>query len=295
MSHSNSNQFQERADFTWSDDSIRFINTPSSSARKTFFYVQETGYFLTAHPYFTERVNLNSFLIIYTISGKGFLKYRNNSYELLPGTTTFINCMEHHYYECPKESSWEFLWVHFNGTAARGYYEEFIKNDFRIAEDPDPFFTERTLRRILSLTQKKDLHSEIIISSLITELLTHLLIVNSSENLSLGFMPDYIKKILKKIDQCFQDTLSLDTLSDEFGISKFHMSREFKRYIGTTPNEYIILARINHAKELLKYTDKTVEEITFSCGFHNVSHFINQFKKHEKSTPLQYRKEWGAH
>lgn len=293
MTQSSNNQYLERADYTWSEDSIRFINTPTMSARKTFFYVQEVGYFQTKPPYFTERENLNSFLIFYTISGAGLLKYHEQTYYLMPGSAVLLNCMNHHYYECIKDQNWEFLWLHFNGSTALGYYEEFIKSGFRVSYDQDQFFMERTMRRILSLTQKKDIHSEIIVSNLITELLTHLLIINSSENLGIGFMPDYLKKILKKIEQQFQEPIKLDLLSSEFGISKYHLSREFKRYIGTTINEYIIITRLNHAKELLKYTDKTVEEIAYSSGFHHVSHFINLFKSHEKSTPLQYRKEWG--
>lgn len=293
MKHTEAKQYLERLDLTWSEDSIRFINTPSPSARQTFFYVQEVGYFQTSPPYFTERENLNSFLIIYTLSGKGLLKYHDRTFHLLPGSTAFIHCMDHHYYECLSGQEWEFLWLHFNGSSALGYYSEFIKNDFRILMDLDPFFMESTMRRILSLTQKKDIHSEIIVSSLIVEILTQLLIQNSSQNLMLGFMPAYLKDILKEIDNHFQEPLNLDYLSNKFSISKYHLSREFKRYIGTPLNEYIILTRLNHAKELLKYSDLTVEEIAFSCGFHQVTHFINLFKKREKLTPLRFRKEWG--
>ena len=287
------NQYLERADYTWSQDSIRFINTPTMSARQTFFYVQEVGYFRTSPPYFTERANLNSFLLFYTLSGKGLLKYLDRTYHLLPGSVCFINCMNHHYYECLQGQPWEFLWLHFNGSTALGYYEEFIKSDFRILTDMDSFFMESTLRRILSLTQKKDLHSEILVSSLITEILTQVLIRNSSKNLGLGFMPAYLKNVVKKIENQFREPLSLDDFSREFGVSKYHLSREFKRYMGTTLNEYLILARLNHAKELLKYSPMTVEQIAYACGFHHVSHFINLFKKHEKTTPFQYRKEWG--
>ena len=111
---------------TWSDDSIRFINTATPRARQTFFYVQEVGDFCTSSPYFTERENLNSFLIIYTLHGKGLLKYRGEQYTLHPGTTAYINCMEHHHYECLQNQNWEFLWIHFNGSSALGYYEEFF-------------------------------------------------------------------------------------------------------------------------------------------------------------------------
>lgn len=294
MGFQSKHTYLERADYTWSEDSIRFINTPTVTARQIFFYVQEAGYFRTSPPYFTERANLNSFLLFYTISGKGMLKYQGRTYHLLPGSSALINCMHHHYYECLSGQEWEFLWLHFNGSTALGYYEEFIKNGFRILNDMDPFFMESTMRRILSLTQKKDLHSETLVSSLIVELLTHLLIANSTENLGLGFMPDYLKNVLKKIENQFREPLSLDLLSAEFGVSKYHLSREFKRYMGTPLNEYLIITRLNHAKELLKYAfDLTVEEIAYTCGFHHVSHFINLFKKHEKMTPLQFRREWG--
>ena len=285
--------YLERADYSWSDDSIRYINTPTISARQSYFFVQEVGYFRTVAPYFTERANLNSFLIIYTISGKGLLKYQGSNHYLRPGNVILINCMERHYYECLSGQEWEFLWLHFNGPAALGYYEEFSKNNFHVLQKQDTFFMESTMRRILSLTIKKDLHSEIVVSKLITDILTQLLIENSTENMGLGVIPDYIRKALKEIEIHFCEPLNLDSLSKQLGISKFHFAREFKKYIGITPNEYLTLIRINHSKELLKYSRLTVEEIAVKCGFNYPSHFINQFKKLEESTPLQYRKAWN--
>lgn len=292
MADISSSQFKEKADYSWSEDSIRFINTASATARQIFFYVQEAGYFKTFSPYFTERENLHSFLIIYTLRGKGMLKYRGQTCYLLPGSLTYINCMDYHYYECLNNQSWEFLWLHFNGSSALGYYEEFLKNGFRILQADDPFFIEGHLRRILSTAMRKNIDSEIIISSLIVEVLSHILIQNSSENLSLGFMPEYIKSVVKWIDRHFQEDISLEELAGMARLSKYHFLREFKRYMGLTPNEYVIVSRINYAKELLKYSDLSVEQIAFSTGFHNVSHFINQFSRHEKTTPLKYRKEW---
>lgn len=165
----NTHSLLERADYSWSSDSIRLINTPTAAARRTFFYVQEVGCFRTFPPYFTERANLDSFLVIYTISGKGRLRYNEQEYHFLPRTAALINCMERHLYECLSGQEWEFLWLHFNGIGALGYYEEFIRSGFRILACSDTFFMESTMRRILSLTQRKDLRSEIIISSLIVQ------------------------------------------------------------------------------------------------------------------------------
>lgn len=62
--------------------------------------------------------------------------------------------------------------------------------------------------------------------------------------------------------------------------------------MGVTVNEYVVLTRIAHAKELLKYSDLSVNEITFEVGMNNVTHFINLFKAREQMTPLAYRKIW---
>lgn len=65
----------ERGAHVWSDDSIRMILTPSRTAKSLYLYTQEVGYFKTEYPYYSERQNLNSFLIIYTVSGQGSLDY----------------------------------------------------------------------------------------------------------------------------------------------------------------------------------------------------------------------------
>ena len=252
-------QYWETADRSWSEDSVWLSNTPASSARQTFFYVQEVGYFHTVPPYYTKRANLNSFLVFCTLSGTGYLDCRGKTYVLGAGTVALVNCMEYHHYRCAPGDHWEFLWLHFNGPTALGYYEVFTQNGFHICQTQEPEFVQDTMRKILTLTQSKVRHSEILVSGLITELLTHLLILNSTDDLEPGIIPGYLKKVLKKIDNYFQESLCLDGLSQEFGVSKYHLSREFKRCTGTTVNEYLTVTRLNHAKELLKYTAKTVE------------------------------------
>lgn len=287
-------EYLERASYTWSEDSIRLINTPSQTVRQKFFYVQEVGHFKTSPPYFTERQNLNSYLIVYTLSGKGILKYNRQKYMVYPGQAFYIDCIPHHWYSCAEKCGWEILWLHFNGTTAGGYYDEFIKNQFSIIKFDDTFLIESTMRRILSQTLKKDIHSEIISSNLIVNLLTELIIKNNDKGLSLSFMPDYIKTTLKELEKHFLEPFSLETLAASIGVSKYHLSREFKKYIGTTLNEYVITLRLNYAKELLRYSQSSVGDIAFSCGFNQVSHFINLFKVREGMTPLHYRKEWEA-
>lgn len=284
--------YLERASYDWSNDSIRHINTPGKTARQLFFYVQEIGYFKTHPPYFTERANLDSYLIIFTISGTGELFYNGQEYSLTPNTLCYLNCNEHHLYRCAKDSNWEFLWLHFKGSTARGYYEEFAHNGFHILLPHKPDFIEDTLKQLLYTIKKREVHSELLASKLITDLLTEILLHNTDTGERLPHIPKTVSDIMQQIEHHFADALTLDDLAKISHLSKYHMEREFKKYTGTSIHEYLILTRINHAKELLQYSDKTIEEISFSCGMSNVSHFIRLFKKHEKLTPLQYRKKW---
>lgn len=284
--------YVERANKNWSEDSIRLILTPGAVARSIFYYIQETGYFKTSYPYFTERANLNSFLLIYTISGKGYLKVRNRSYELEEGTCCFINCMDYHYYETGRKEDWEFLWLHFNGANALGYYEEYCKDGCEVLKIQEKFLVESTMRRLISINQKKAPFTEALTSNLIINILTELLIQKSSHNSQSILIPEYIKETMKYIDKNFHSPLSLGLLAKNANVSKYYLSREFKYYTAVPVNEYIILSRLSYAKELLKYTEDSINEITFKAGFNHVSHFINLFKARENMTPLAFRREW---
>jgi AraC-like DNA-binding protein len=284
--------YMERAEYAWSQDSVRLIATPSAAAKASFFYVQEAGYFKTQPEYFTERSHLNSYLTVFTLSGKGYLKYRDKSYTLLPGQAFFIDCMEHHFYETDKEDLWEMLWVHFNGATSRGYFEQYIRNKVPIITVTEDSPIKNILVNIVEAHKRKDARTEILSSKFLSELLTELLLVNNNIDASSNFLPDYIKAVANELDRRFNEKITLDQLADKFSISKFHLSREFKKFIGITPNEYLINNRINYSKELLKYSSKPITEIAETVGIDNISHFINLFKYRTGATPLSFRNKW---
>ena len=98
--------------------------------------------------------------------------------------------------------------------------------------------------------------------------------------------------MLAYIDANFTEELRLDELARRFDISKYYLTREFKRAYGETIFQHIIGLRINYAKRLLRFTDKSVEEIAALCGFNDQSYFSKQFKKAENVTCLAFRRRW---
>lgn len=285
-------QFWEKADCSWSKDSIRLFPTASDTARALFFYAQELGYFKTEVPYFTEREHLNSFLLVYTISGNGILRYNNQKYPLKSGDIFFINCNFYHFYQTVSREPWKFLWIHFNGPQALGYYNEFIRHEepvISIASDSD---IPEWMYGILSLHQDRSVSAELLTSSYLTGILTELLLNAGTDNVYALTTPEYIRDSRIYLEKHFREEIHFDDLSRQLGVSRYHLSREYKKYTGITMQESLMQLRISYAKELLHYSSLSIAEIAYESGMNYPSYFIRCFKRHEGITPMQYRNAW---
>lgn len=83
--------------------------------------------------------------------------------------------------------------------------------------------------------------------------------------------------------------LSLTLLSDKFQISPKYLSQLFKESIGQNFSDFLIGLRIEHAKQLLRDTEATVQDISHLLGYANATSFIRVFKKITGISPGQYR------
>lgn len=70
--------------------------------------------------------------------------------------------------------------------------------------------------------------------------------------------------------------------------SQEHITREFRRYLGLSPTEFINTKRLEYAAHLLLKDEYDITEICFMCGFGNMSHFYRSFKKQYGCTPKQF-------
>ena len=77
------------------------------------------------------------------------------------------------------------------------------------------------------------------------------------------------------------------------GFSVRHFSRLFVDAYGVPPQKYILLLRLERARELLSSPDMSVTEIALSCGFSDCNYFIRIFKKYYSMTPMAVRKLGG--
>ena len=272
--------------------SRRIICTPSPAAKSTFFYMQEAGCINADDSAVIQRQDLASFQIAAVVSGKGELNVGGETFQLVQGDCFFIDCRASHFYKSSDNDPWELLWVHFNGGTSQQYYDYFIsqsRNIFRPA-----FFDKvvSAITDIIDVNERKEPDAEIITSKYIVDLLTLALTVNISDQQYDSALKQKLAAVHNYIDDHFTEDLSLEKLSSQFYISKYYLTREYKRIYGKTIFQHIITARINYGKSLLRFSDKSVEEIAQLCGFNDQSYFARQFKKSENLTCFSYRKMW---
>ncbi len=100
---------------------------------------------------------------------------------------------------------------------------------------------------------------------------------------------ELIQNICKSINTNISKNCSLAKFAIESGYSTTYLSKLFHKITGVTYSQYLLNARVNQAKSLLKTTDKTVSEISEKLGYYDPCHFIKQFKKAVGCSPNAYR------
>ncbi|NIG53473.1 AraC family transcriptional regulator [Chitinophaga sp. Cy-1792] len=119
-----------------------------------------------------------------------------------------------------------------------------------------------------------------------------------------GFLliDDKKQQLVAAIKSIIVDTVhysDLDELKENFSTllstrlqKDYHLlSSLFSELEGTTIEQYIIQQKIERVKELLRYNELSLSEISYQLGYSSVAHLSAQFKKVTGMTPSQFRQQ----
>ena len=95
--------------------------------------------------------------------------------------------------------------------------------------------------------------------------------------------------VLNYINEYYADDLTLEMVAEHSGFSKFHFSRLFKKYTGTTFYDYLIYKRLQAAEQMLAEADLSITDVALRTGFSSISTFNRTFKRKKNCTPREYR------
>ncbi len=277
--------------------SNRILYTPSAFARESLLHLQEIGELEAKKVHTSERAGLDSFLFFTVVAGAGELAYDGSTYHLKTGESVFINCRYSYAHTTDPNDLWKLKWTHFYGPNMAAVYAKYVDRGGR------PVFSFETAEKrsqvdelwseLMSVALADDYLRDMKINSLLSELILYIM--------EQSWHPEDRKKAPKRssvaevrsfLDAHFAEKISLDGLSRDFYIDKFYLAKTFKARYGQTISTYLLSLRITKAKQLLRFSGKTVEEIGCEVGIDNPAYFSRVFKEIEGVSPKTYRDNW---
>ncbi len=274
----------------------RILYTPSAFAKTNLIHLQETGSLKAKKPHTSRRENLASYLFFCVLSGYGTLKYEGKTCPLKTGDCVFLDCRKA-YSHRTSDDLWQLAWVHFYGPNMGSIYDKYTERGGRPCFHPvslKPY--EAILTELYEIASAQDYVRDMRIFEKLAALLTLLMEESWNPEAKKHIAPkrQNLQEVKEYLDLHYAEKIPLDLLAESFYINKFYLTRIFKEQFGISINSYLLQIRITHAKQLLRFTDQTVETIGRECGIEDANYFSRIFKKIEGISPGEFRRMWRS-
>lgn len=277
--------------------SSRILYTPSPFARSSLLHLQEVGVLTATKPHTSKREKLRSYLCFMVEDGDGELVYEGKRFDLKAGDVVFIDCWKaysHTTGETEGEKLWSLRWCHFYGPSMPAIYAKYCERGGQtVIRAADVSRYASLFSDIYTLASSSDYIRDMRINGKLNDLLT--LLMEASWHRETFFKATKkmeISRVKSFLDEHYNEKLSLESVAGYFFIDKYYLARLFKEQYGVTLVTYLQQVRITHAKRMLRFTDKSIEEIGLECGIGELSYFSRVFKKLEGVSPGEFRRLW---
>jgi len=243
------------------------------------------------------------FEITYIRSGRGSYYVNGRKYDVSEGDVIIFNNVEPHGWWVEDEEMHILVMV-FSSELIAGrtsffdsdYLQPFIErgSSFKNKIDKEDEITMEigaVMSEISREWKGRKLGYQLMIKSDVLKILT-LLIRYSQDDTKPRELLNEKKNAMKRLQDAFEyissnykNKVTLEEAAKAAYMSPNYFSSYFRRVTGVTFSEYLTDLRIRKAKELLRTTDLSTNEIAGECGFGNMSNFYRLFKKQTGSTP----------
>ncbi len=220
----------------------------------------------------------------YILSGKGYVVYRGETYELTAGDL-FLVFPEEEFLYYPEESApWEYRWIDFKGTDAKALVArtEFSKKC--------PVVKNRPELEAMFCVYEDGVHGELArerYTAKLYLLLTYLF----KESKEPEERRSYFEEAAEMIQNSYWKTeLSVAQLAKNLNVERSYLYRMFMDEGGISPQQYIAQVRMERACELLTATELSIQAVACSAGYKDALYFSKLFRKVKGITPSTYRK-----
>ena len=235
----------------------------------------------------------------YVLNGKAIHNINGEKQVLSKGAFAFIRPKDMHQYSFFNDYDMELLSIGVSSWIIEEacHYLKIAIEEFDAPKLPGHIILDGAdywkMSEELNLIAKKEPGKERqqFFMSLLPSMLYHL---QHSENREATLLPIWLSSLLEQMNRKENYIEGLAKMLELSKVSQEHLTREFRRFLGISPTEFINLKRINYAAELLLERKYGTLDICYMCGYNNMSHFYDVFNKTYHCTPKEFVKE-SAH
>ena len=250
-------------------------------------------------------VHNNSYEILQIISGSGYFVIGGMPYRIIPGAVYFMNSVQLH--GSRPDDSVEYIRSKISVNAS---YFDGVLRLLQLEDIAKPFFdfgggscvslpselvneVDKAFKRMSEAFNADSPDANARITMLLVGLILNCATIRSTNSVARPSDSSLISRTINYIDANISGELTIESISKENFVSKYHLCRVFKKTLGVSIMKYILSRRIMLAKEQLINTDITCSDIAMLMGFSSFSYFCRAFKEQEGITPSRYRKLYG--
>ncbi|WP_118134579.1 helix-turn-helix domain-containing protein [Oceanicella sp. SM1341] len=103
-----------------------------------------------------------------------------------------------------------------------------------------------------------------------------------------------VNRVTRFVEAHVSESIPVETLAREVGLSAGHFSRAFKVSTGETPHTFVIRKRVRQVQTLMLTTEEPLGELACACGFTDQAHMTRLFRKFVGDTPFVWRRAHRA-
>lgn len=92
-----------------------------------------------------------------------------------------------------------------------------------------------------------------------------------------GVVCSGLARAIELMENCLEEPLDMESLCHAAGVSRRQLERMFHRHFRVTPRRYYLDLRLQRARSLLQYTNRSIVEISVACGFGSATHFSRSY------------------
>ncbi|MBC7766190.1 MAG: AraC family ligand binding domain-containing protein, partial [Hyphomonadaceae bacterium] len=221
------------------------------------------------------------YLIHYILKGRGTYTCKGKSYAVGANQGFLICPHDITYYEADGKDPWQYIWVGFRGLRAIELLEQIglgQKNPVFYSDACKPIF--EMILKALDISYGRELYMMSVLFTFFSILSKKdMCMPKSYANQAAGYINANIGMVLK-----------VGNIAKMLGLDRRYFCQVFKQEYGSSPQQYIIEARMESAKSLLLKTSLSVADIARSVGYPDQLGFSKIFKQHFGVSPIGFRK-----